>query len=487
MRPQRPGWIRRPADGESAGSLSRRLPILLLALVALALGTLAGPESASARRGFRIQVEAETDEAAGQAQAATGASSTRDSLIQEIRRYSRAISVLRDSLELQDLDLEFSEQQKQQVEQSIMEFSDALSEIGRELSRLDLAIEDNRISLTDEAGEGIIINIPENLDEHLGLGLKTISRAILSQLPDTLGLGDEDSWDWRSTFEAPSPPSRQIVHGNLIKVWDDLHVTRTEDVRGNVVVVFGDCQISGRIEGNAVVVFGDLFLDEDAEVTGKVVNVMGRYDQAAEPQVGGVVVVSPFQMGPEGKLDGWLAGGAMSFVLSEVGFLFVVLLSLLTIGIAPEERLISVMRSLRETSLASVGVGFLVWISVTLFSLLLVVILVLTVIGIPVAVLVVLGLALIGVVAISVVATQIGGRFLGTANNAERLSWWRTLVGLLVLHALPFIGAVLGLWEDLLTVSRWFQLVGAVVIFVAFCFGLGALTLSRLGTRKPSA
>ena len=456
-------------------------------LVILTMGMLAAPTVAAAGRGFRIQVEAKTEDASGQESSPTEVSSTRDSLIQEIRKYSRAIAVLRDSLQLEDLDIEFSEQQKQKVQQSISEFTDAVSEIGRELSRLDLAIEDNRISLTDEAGEGIIINIPENLDEHLGIGLKTISHAILSQLPDTLGLDDQDNWDWRSTFEAPPPPSRQIVHGNLIKVWDDLHVTATEDVRGNVVVVFGDCQISGRVEGNAVVVFGDLFLDEDAEVTGKVVNVMGRFDQAAEPQVGGVVVVSPFQMGPAGKLDGWLAGGALSFVLSEVGFLFVVLLSLLAIGIAPEERLVSVMRSLREASLASLGVGFLVWLSVTLFASLLVVILVLTVIGIPVAVLVVLGLALIGIVAISVVATQIGGRFFGAATDAGRLSWWRTLIGLLILHLLPFIGAVLGLWEDLLTVSRWFQLVGTVVIFVAFFFGLGALTLSRLGTRKPTA
>ena len=75
-----------------------------------------------------------------------------------------------------------------------------------ELSQLEFEIKDNTISLVNEAGEGIIINIPENLDEHLSEGLEILSQVILSELPDSIDFDHTHSWDWTS-FAPHIPPA----------------------------------------------------------------------------------------------------------------------------------------------------------------------------------------------------------------------------------------------------------------------------------------
>lgn len=410
---------------------------------------------------------------------------TRDSLLLEIRRYSRVIAGLRDSLDLSDEDLTLSDQNRERVEATINELTVALSQIGQELSRMDLEIADNRISLLDESGEGIIINIPENFDEQLSEGFQAISQAILSQLPDTVGFSSEIDWGWATPDEPePQRQKRQITHGNIIKVGDDLHITDSDDVRGNVVVVFGASQISGRVDGNAVVVFGDLVVDDTAEITGKVINVLGRYDEGNDPNVGGVVVVNPFQMGPGGKLGGWLAGGPETFILSQGMFLLVLILSVLAIGIAPRDRIESVQQTLQQNPASAAGVGLLVWLVVSTLSVILAAILVLTVIGIPIALLLVVVLGFAAVIAIAVVGTQIGRRLCLLFGWACKVPWLTTLIGIMVLHALSFMADLLGLWPNLDDASDVLAGIGGIVKLLAFIFGLGAITISRLGTRR---
>jgi len=170
-------------------------------------------------------------------------SSSRDSLMVEIRRYSRMIGDMRDSLTHGGGDHDLSHEQRLVIEQNIEEISQVVEQIGVELSELEFEIKDNTISLVNEAGEGIIINIPENLDEHLSEGLEILSQIILSELPDSIDFDRDHGWDW-SGF-APHTPNapRKIVQGNIIKIGDDLHVPAGDDVRGDVVVVFGNAEI----------------------------------------------------------------------------------------------------------------------------------------------------------------------------------------------------------------------------------------------------
>ncbi len=109
---------------------------------------------------------------------------TRDSLVVQIKQYSEIISAMRDSLSLAELGLglELGPTEKESIEKSIQHFTVLVEEIGAELGDMDLEISDNQISFLDAQGEGIIINIPENLDEQLSQGLNVLSKMILSEL-----------------------------------------------------------------------------------------------------------------------------------------------------------------------------------------------------------------------------------------------------------------------------------------------------------------
>ncbi len=105
----------------------------------------------------------------------------RDSLMTEIKTYSQMIRGLRDSLSGDGYDLQLSAAQREKIEGNISDISQVIERISDELSRMEFEIKDNRISLVNESGEGIIINVPEDLDEQLSQGIEAITKIILSE------------------------------------------------------------------------------------------------------------------------------------------------------------------------------------------------------------------------------------------------------------------------------------------------------------------
>ncbi len=139
--------------GQSAGR-----EIVVGLFLGIALGLLTQGVFASA-----VRAEPETETPAPPAPPArllevmTGATANRDSLMTEIREYSEMIRGLRDSLSLDQGGLELSPAQREKLEGSIAEISDVIERISSEMSRMEFEIKDNRISLVNEAGEGIVI------------------------------------------------------------------------------------------------------------------------------------------------------------------------------------------------------------------------------------------------------------------------------------------------------------------------------------------
>ena len=413
------------------------------------------------------------------------AAASRDSLLQEIKSYSRIISALRDSLNLADIDLELSADQRLEVEQSIQQFTEVIKEIGQELSRLDLEIADNTVSLLDESGEGIVINIPEDLEDRVREGFQTLSRVILAELPDTLHFEQEAIWDWTGFVPDAPPPPRKVLHGNMIKVWDDLVVSTDEDVRGDVVVVLGNSALSGRVEGNVVVVFGDLRLEDSAEITGQVVTVGGRLDKADQAEVsGGVVVVDPLRWRGGRWMPGAMDQSRLAFLVSQGGFVLMLMLAVLVVGIAPQTRLQVVLTTLRQQPVPTLGVGFVSALVGHLVFMILMGILVLTVIGIPLALIVALALALLGVGATGITAAVIGQRICRAVSGKCASPWIAVALGMAALHLLSFSGGMVGLTPSLGGLSGTLSILGVVVKALAYLFGLGALVWSRWGSRK---
>ncbi len=411
---------------------------------------------------------------------------SRDSLMVEIRKYSRMVTEMRDSLSHGGMDIELSDEQRDAIEDNIADISEVIETIGVELSQLEFEIRDNTISLVNEAGEGIIINIPENLDEHLSEGLEILSQVILSELPDSIDFDSTQGWDWSSFAPHAPPPPRKIVHGNVIKVWDDLHVSRHEDIRGDVVVVFGNAEISGRVDGNVVVVFGNLLLDESAEVTSKIVSVGGRLDQDPAAEVGDVVSVDLLPGDRDSGLLGYLGQGILPFLMCQGTFLLTLILAVIAVAAAPQQRFESVLATLRQSPGPSLGVGLVTALVGHLAVAILMVVLILTVIGVPLALLVFLALIIVIVVSVAVCGAALGSRICRMLGTGCSQPWLTVVVGMAVLHMVSFLGSVVSMSENLEPIADTLVVLGVVIKTLAFLFGLGALTLSRFGSKNPA-
>ncbi|MFN2372156.1 MAG: hypothetical protein ABR506_13530, partial [Candidatus Krumholzibacteriia bacterium] len=253
-------------------------------------------------------------------------SAQRDSLLLEIRRYSAMIGDLRDSLTTEHGEIRLAPEDRARLERSIGDISKVIESISTELGRLEFEVRDNTISLLDEGGKGIVITIPENLDEQVSQGFHALSQIILSELPDTVRMDARRHLSWLGQ-SPPRPPrgARKVVQGNVVKVWDDLLVPWGEDVRGDVVVVFGNSEVQGRVDGNVVVVFGNLQLGDSAEISGQVVTVGGRLVQDEGASAGDVFVLDPLGARRGLTSYGVFGGGLRGFLVSQ--FLFLLMLT----------------------------------------------------------------------------------------------------------------------------------------------------------------
>ncbi|MFH1842991.1 MAG: hypothetical protein ABIF77_07260 [bacterium] len=425
--------------------------------------------------------------------------SERDSLRDEMRQYSRLLNSLRDSLTSAERKGALDEIRGEElIDQALEELGGAISDLSRELSTLDLTIDNNTISLRDRNGEGIEINIPEDLDEQISRGIEAITSAILEELPDTISF-EPDNWknwedwddakDWGRLFSGDEPRrKRRVTGGNMVRVWDDVLIKDDEEIRGDVIVIFGDAVISGRVHGNVINVLGDVELDETSEVTGKVI-VIGRLDQDEDAEVGESVKVfrPPFSSHELGNVQDLFGVGWVAFLIKQLEFILMALLTLLIIAVFPQRRLASIENALRSHPGQSFGYGLLLTIAGHIALVVLFGVLVLTVIGIPVALLLLLAYLGVCLLALAIVALQIGRQ----ACAVLHLPWTQkgvlVLVGLFLLHAVTLLGSIIGLSSMLRPLAFLLGLLGLGVKIFAYVYGIGALAVSRIGTNESPA
>lgn len=468
---------RQPRPGRGPAGSPRRAPAgLLVALLAgLLPALLALPSVARESRQAAPPAPPEAPRAA----AAAG----RDSLLQEIRKYRQIIRVLGDSLARGRDGDQLSPEHRVVIEQNIGDITRVIEGIGTELRQLEFEVKDNRISLVDGAGDGIVINVPENLDERVSRGLEALSEAILKELPDSSGGGHRLSWSSFLPITEPPPPPRRIINGNLVRVGQSLVVAPDEDVRGNVVVVGGDCEVAGHVDGNVVAVGGALTLRDDAVVSGSVVSVGGRL--ATEPGAeSGDALSLDLLGGGAGKGLGRLLGHrVLAFAVSQGLFFLTLLAALLGIAASPAGRLDAVLTAMRVAPARMFGTGALLVLVAPLLLSALTALLVITVIGVPVALLLVLAVAVVVVLGLSATGVIVGRR-LGAGGRQAALA---VLLGLCALHVPSFLAMLLNLLGAPLAAVGALLGLGFLVKAAALAWGLGALVLTRAGGRSFAA
>jgi hypothetical protein len=112
-------------------------------------------------------------------------------------------------------------------------------------------------------------------------------------------------------------------------------------------------------------------------------------------------------------------------------------------------------------------------------------VLILTVIGIPLALLLLLGYVGIGLLALTIVALQVGRHACRLLHLPCQQSGVFVVTGLLLLHSLSLIGALIGLWPPFSALALFLIVLGIAVKFCAFCYGIGTIFISRFGSSEP--
>ncbi len=287
--------------------------------------------------------------------------------------------------------------------------------------------------------------------------------------------------------------------GDLVVVGGPLTVEEDATVDGDAVVVGGGANVAGTIDRDLVVVGGRVELDDTAVVGSDVILVFSSLERSPRSRIGGTVEDPmgevdfegfefdrfdfgrfdfdrfdfgrfefgrgfpfsfdfPFERGPEGVLAGSFFGLVRTLTLVVTA----IAIGLVLVAIVPDH-LARVANSMRDAPWPTLGAGLGTFFG----SLLAIVVFALTICGIPLAVLWALALAVAGVVGWVSLGYLVGQRLMeeGGAKTAGSLP--AVVAGVLLITLIT--AAPFGL--------------GSLFSVVAGSWGVGAVLLTRFGTR----
>lgn len=300
---------------------------------------------------------------------------------------------------------------------------------------------------------------------------------------------------------------REAGDGGVSVLTGDHVVARGETVDGDMVVVGGDLKVEGVIRGDAIVTEGDLVMEEggrvlgDAVVTGgQLLNHGGRIlGEMRTIAVNGspVVQVAPHAPRPPrqaARMDrSWfheIAEGiaglfstlAFGLVLAGMGA------ALIFYGLPYLRRVSDTVR--RHTG-RSAAVGLAASFLVIPAFVVLVVALAISIIGIPVLLvaiplypLAVLAAFGFGLLAVAHVVGEYTAEQRGSFDFHYRNAYAYVFFGIGLLLAPMLAGHTLGMVGFLGWVGTLLQVVGGMILWAASTLGLGAVILTRAGTRE---
>lgn len=275
---------------------------------------------------------------------------------------------------------------------------------------------------------------------------------------------------------------RKVQRSDIVRVGEDIYIDSDEVVYGDVVGIFGNVTIEGKVTGDVVSVFGGLTLGEDAVVNGEAVSVFGSLNKADGAYVRGQSV----NVGP-GVFCGKVITGPCGWgfprvwwMMVSLGGLAILLLVALLISAIFREGTGRLSRVIRRDFLKSWLIGLLTEVILVVVT----IVLAITLIGIPIAVLLWLVAGLAFLFSFAGVSLGLGEAISGAGREARSQVGMVFIGGILIL-AVPILARLLG-GAGLFVPAMGIWLLGGLITWLALATGLGAVVMTRFGTRESN-
>jgi len=346
-----------------------------------------------------------------------------------------------------------------------------IDDIRQELKRIEMDLEE----LGDVPGSR---SLRAGLSELRRLTMESYLGRSMGEAPDIREMMDPGMW--RDLALEGAPGRGTSTRRDIFMIGEDVEVGLFQKVLGDVVVVGGKIIVHGSVTGSVISIFGDVRVTSTGRVDGDAVTVGGQIYQDAGGTIRGSYVDTHGFI-PKSFFMRDIHGGTL-FAISLAGFLFLLILAVVTGLIAPK----NVDRVEQQVS-SRFGVSFLVGFATEILLPVAFLLLLITVIGIPVALLflpmALLALFLLGFTGVAKAVGQ-GASKRGLRIGDSPLAL--ISVGVVLIEAVYLIGRAVGIPGDIiLPISFATRLIGAIILYVAWTTGLGAALMTRFGTRTP--
>jgi hypothetical protein len=269
------------------------------------------------------------------------------------------------------------------------------------------------------------------------------------------------------------------IAGELVVIGGNLTMQEDSLVTGNAAVVGGTATVDGTVLGDLVALGGDVTVGDQASVKGDVVALGGRVHRAEGADIGSVV------QGPGLGTESFWRSLSFPAFTSDIGFrpgsmiastvstlfgaVFLALIGMAVYSFWPTQTA-EVGRTIVTAPLPSLGVGCVVYPVAAMISFFILITICLA-IFVPVVVLLVVAAGLFGWIALGVLL----GRWLAQVTG------WKTATPAVVAGVGVFVMSILG------GILTEIPCLGSLVVFGAASIALGAVVLSRFGTRRYGA
>jgi len=285
---------------------------------------------------------------------------------------------------------------------------------------------------------------------------------------------------------------------DIVQIGVDVHIDRDERVEGDVVVIGGSIEVLGEVKGDVVAVLGDVFID--GYVHGSAFAPTGKVEITSSGRVRRNVTAAVIDDKPGSRIGGHksyshtrLPTGFDRTNVVYVTMLFfiglaVFLIFLILLGHVFAGKNIAVIKSrISGSGIKSFFVGLITEILgiPVLFVLLLI-----TVIGIPVALIALpITIVVAAVLGYAAFGLLLGEKLVENTSLRIKSQLGRSMAGITAMLLVVIFGSLLAMISAApLSVTGWVLFgIGQAIVFIATTTGLGAVVLTRFGTRLKKA